>query len=70
MYGGEARLARALLNAVSPDLEPQVGLAHGKFPAYVAAMVSGPHGAIRVPANVKTRSSPPTPSTCCRSPPV
>ena len=52
MYGGEARLARALLNAVSPDLEPQVGLAHSKFPAYVAAMVSGPHGAVRVPTNV------------------
>ncbi len=52
MYGGEARLARALLNAVSPDLQPSVGLAHGKFPAYVAARVSGPHGAVRVPANV------------------
>ena len=49
MYGGEARLARALLNAVSPDLQPRVGLAHGKFPAYVAAKVSTPHGAFRVP---------------------
>ena len=52
MYGGEARLARALLNAVSPDLQPRVGLAHGKFPAYMAARISGPHGAFRVPANV------------------
>ena len=58
MYGGEARLARALLNAVSPDLEPQVGLAHGKFPAYVAARVSGPHGAVRVPTNVKAFLAP------------
>ena len=58
MYGGEARLARALLNAVSPDLEPQVGLAHGKFPTYVAARVSGPHGAFRVPANVRAFLAP------------
>ena len=52
MYGGEARLARALLNAVSPDLEPRVGLPHGKFPAYVAAKISGSHGAVRIPTNV------------------
>ena len=52
MYGGEARLAHALLNAVSPDLEPRVGLAHGKFPAYVAAKISGPQGAVRAPADV------------------
>ena len=52
MYGGEARLARALLNAVSPDMEPRVGLAHGKFPAYVAAKVSRPHGAVRMPDDV------------------
>ena len=58
MYGGEARLAQALLNTVSPDLEPRVGLAHGKFPAYVAARVSGSHGAIRVPANVSAFLAP------------
>ena len=58
MYGGEARLARALLNAVSPDLEPRVGLAHGKFPAYVAAKFSGPQGAVRVPTNVKAFLAP------------
>ena len=58
MYGGEARLARALLNAVPLDLEPRVGLAHGKFPAYVAARGSEPHGATRVPAGVKTFLAP------------
>ena len=58
MYGGEARLARALLNAVSPDLEPRVGLAHGKFPAYVAAKISSPQGAVRVPTNVKAFLAP------------
>ena len=52
MYGGEARLARALLNAVSPDLQPRMGLAHGRFPAYMAARVSAPHGAFRVPTKV------------------
>ena len=58
IYGGEARLARALLNAVSPDLEPRVGMAHGKFPAYVAAKASRPHGAVRVPTNVKAFLAP------------
>lgn len=53
MYGGSARLARALLNAVPPDLQPRVGLAHGKFPAYMAATKSKSHGAVRVPANVR-----------------
>ena len=54
MYGGSARLARALLNAVPPDLQPRVGLARGKFPAYIAATKSRPHGAVRVPANVRS----------------
>ena len=58
MYGGEARLARALLNAVSPDLQPRVGLAHGKFPAYVAAKVSTPHGAFRIPVDVSAFLAP------------
>ncbi len=53
MYGGSARLARALLNAVPPDLQPRVGLARGKFPAYMAATKSKPHRAVRVPANVR-----------------
>ena len=58
MYGGEARLARALLNAVSPDLQPRVGLAHGKFPAYVAAKVSTAHGAFRLPVDVSAFLAP------------
>ena len=53
MYGGSARLARDLLNAVSPDLQPRVGLARGKFPACMAATKSKPQGAVRVPANVR-----------------
>ncbi len=58
MYGGEARLARALLNAVPLDLQPGVGLAHGKFSAYMAAMKSKPHRAVRMPANVKSFLAP------------
>ncbi len=58
MYGGEARLAHALLNAVPLDLQPGVGLAHGKFSAYMAAMKSKPHRAVRMPANVKSFLAP------------
>ncbi len=49
LYGGEARLVTTLLNAVSPDLEPRVGVAEAKFPAYVAARTSQPLGSVRVP---------------------
>ena len=49
MYGGEARLVTALVNAVSQDLAPRVGVAEGKFPAYAAARVSQPLGATKVP---------------------
>ena len=37
MYGGEARMVNALLNAVPQDLAPRVGVAEAKFPAFVAA---------------------------------
>ena len=49
MYGGEARLVNALLNAVPQDLAPRVGVAEAKFPAFVAAKASGPLRATRVP---------------------
>ena len=49
LYGGEARLVNALLNAVPQDLAPRVGVAETKFPAFVAARVSGPLRATRVP---------------------
>ena len=58
MYGGEARLARALLNAVPLDLQPKVGLGRGKFPAFMAARKSKPHGAVRIPTNVKSFLAP------------
>ena len=51
LYGGEARLVNALLNAVPRDLAPRVGVAEAKFPAFVAAAVSQPSRVTRVPAD-------------------
>ena len=58
MYGGEARIARALVNAVPLDLQPRVGLGRGKFPAYMVARESKPHGAARMPARAKAFLAP------------
>ena len=52
LYGGEARLVSALLNAVPRDLAPRLGVAEAKFPALVAATVSEPSRATRVPPDV------------------
>ena len=52
LYGDEARLVNAVLNAVPRDLAPRVGVADAKFPAFVAAAVSQPSRATRVPADV------------------
>ena len=49
MYGGEARLVAALLQAVPSHLNARLGLANGKFPAYVAAMISSGGQATRAP---------------------
>ncbi len=51
LYGGEARLVTALLNAVPQYLTPRVGVAQTKFPAFVAAITSDPLRATRVPAD-------------------
>ena len=52
LYGGEARLVNALLNAVPRDLALRIGVAEAKFPAFVAATVSEPSRATRVPSDV------------------
>jgi DNA polymerase-4 len=49
MYGGEDRLVTALLQAVPPSFNPRVGVAEGKFPAYIAAVTSAAGQATRVP---------------------
>ena len=58
LYGGEARLVSALLNAVPQDLTPRVGVAGAKFPAFVAATVSEPSRATRVPPDAASFLAP------------
>ena len=52
MYGGEARLVTALLNAVPQELAPRLGVGDAKFPAYVAARSARPLGAVKVPPDM------------------
>ena len=52
LYGGEARLVNALLNAVPQYLMPRVGVGDAKFPAYAAARSSRPLGAVQAPPDV------------------
>ena len=49
MYDGEARLIASLLQAVPEEFNPRIGVAGGKFPAYVAAVTSSGGRATRVP---------------------
>jgi DNA polymerase-4/protein ImuB len=49
MYGGETRLITTLIHAVPHHLNPRVGVADGKFMAYVAALSSKGGQATRVP---------------------
>ncbi|MFQ5861038.1 MAG: DNA polymerase Y family protein [Dehalococcoidia bacterium] len=48
MYGGDSRLVAVMLGAVPVTYEPRLGVAGGKFPAYVAALAAGPGQAFRV----------------------
>jgi len=49
MYGGEARVVASLLQAAPQEFNPRVGVAEGKFPAYVAAVTTKGGRATRVP---------------------
>ncbi|PKB71356.1 MAG: hypothetical protein BZY87_05740 [SAR202 cluster bacterium Io17-Chloro-G6] len=49
MYGGEARVVASLLQAAPSEFNPRVGVAGGKFPAYVAAVTTEGGRATRVP---------------------
>ena len=51
MYGGEARLIATLLQAVPHWFNPRIGVAAGKFPAYVAAVTSNGGRATKAPDN-------------------
>jgi DNA polymerase IV len=52
MYGGEAKLIGSLLQAIPQDFNPRVGVADGKFPAYLAAVNSGGGQATKVSDDV------------------
>ncbi len=52
MYGGEARLIASLLQAVPHQFNPRIGVATGKFPAYVAAVTSSGGRASKAPGDV------------------
>lgn len=58
MYGGEERLVCTLLNAVPQYLQARAGVGEGKFPALVAARVSEPLRATRMPPDVAAFLSP------------
>ena len=60
LHGGEARLVNALLNAVPQDFAPKAGVAEAKFPALVAARMSKPLGATRVPPDAASFLAPHT----------
>lgn len=51
MYGGEARVITSLIQASPQEFNPRVGVAEGKFPAYVAAATAEGGRAIKVPCN-------------------
>ena len=52
MYRGEPRLITSLLHAVPHHLNPRIGVANGKFPAYVAASACHGDRATRVPNDI------------------
>ena len=49
LYGGQAKLVKAVVDAVPQTYCPQAGVAQGKFPAYAAALRAEPGRAVRVP---------------------
>ena len=65
VYGGETRLIASLLQSVPPDFGLRVGVASGKFPAYVSAATAPPGRAVKAshdPAAFLSRRSPYLPS--------
>ena len=58
LYRGEAGVVSTLLNTVPEYLNPRVGIADAKFPAFVAARTSRALGASRVPDDVRAFLAP------------
>ena len=48
MYGGEAQVVASLLQVAPEEFNPRIGVAEGKFPAYVAAVTSRGGRATRI----------------------
>ena len=57
LYGGEAQLLKALHDAIPKGLESRIGVANGKFPAFMAASVSSTDVTV-VPADVPSFLAP------------
>ena len=51
LYGGEAGVASALLNAAPDYFNPRVGVAGAKFPAYAIARTARPMSVVRAPTD-------------------
>ena len=51
MYGGEARVIASLFQVAPAEFNPRVGVAEGKFPAYVAAVTTQGGRATRIPCD-------------------
>lgn len=49
MYGGRTRLVASLFQAAPEDFNPRIGVAEGKFPAYIAALISSGGRTTQVP---------------------
>ena len=58
LFHGEAGVVSAMLNAVPAHLNPRIGVADAKFPAFVAARTCRPLGASRVPGDVSAFLAP------------
>ena len=52
LYGGEAGVVSALLNAIPVHLNPRVGVADSKFPAYAVARTARPMRAVKAPEDM------------------
>ena len=52
MYGGTFSLEAAILSAIDASLQPRLGLAPGKLPAYCAAASAEPGTGFTAPGNV------------------
>ena len=58
LYGGEAKLLKAVVDAVPQIYRPRVSVAEGKFPAYAAALQAEPGRAVRVPEDAASFLAP------------